>query len=86
MFYFYIFKCKDGTLYCGSTKDIKKREKLHNEGKGAKYTRSRGGGKVIYTERFRKWGNALRREIEVKKFTRTNKLNLIKMDVKKDRN
>ena len=41
MNYTYLVECADGTLYCGWTNDIDKRMKAHNEGKGAKYTRSR---------------------------------------------
>lgn len=77
MHYFYIFLCKDKSLYCGSTNNLKQRELLHNTGKGAKYTRSRGGGKIIYSERFKTKSKALKREAEVKKFTRLKKLELI---------
>jgi putative endonuclease len=78
MFYFYILKCKDGTLYSGSTNDLKLREQKHNSGKGSKYVFTRGGGKVVYSEKFRSWGKTLRREAEVKKWARIKKLNLIK--------
>jgi putative endonuclease len=77
MFYFYILKCKDGSLYCGSTNDLKQRELLHNSGRGSKYVRSRGGGKIIYSEKFRTLGKALKREVEVKKWPRLKKLQLI---------
>jgi putative endonuclease len=79
MYYFYIFHCNDGTLYCGSAIDLEKREKLHNSGKGAKYTRNHGGGKIIYSEKFEKQGDALRREAEVKKWRRDKKLLLTGM-------
>lgn len=78
MFYFYILKCKDGSLYCGSTKDLRHREQAHNSGMGSAYVRSRGGGKIVYHEKFRLWGKALSREAEVKKWKRKEKLNLIK--------
>lgn len=78
MFYFYILRCKDGTLYCGSTNDLKHREMLHNSGRGSKYVRSRGGGKIIYSERFRTLSRVLKREAQVKKWPRAKKLNLIK--------
>lgn len=78
MFYFYILRCKDNTLYCGSTKDLEKRIKLHNSGKGSAYVRSRGGGKIIYRETFDTLGDALRREIEVKKWSKSKKESLIK--------
>jgi len=78
MFYFYVLKCKDGSLYCGSAKDLKGREAMHNSGKGSAYVRSRGGGKIAYFERFKSWGKALRREAEIKKWPRAKKLILIK--------
>ena len=78
MFYFYILKCKDGTLYCGSAKDLKQREAVHNSGRGSKYVTAHGGGKIVYHEKFRSWGKALKREAEVKKLLRKEKLQLIK--------
>ncbi|MBI5530843.1 MAG: GIY-YIG nuclease family protein [Candidatus Doudnabacteria bacterium] len=78
MYYFYILKCKDKTLYCGMTKDLKRRETEHNAGKGSAYVRSRGGGKIIYNEKFRTLSKALKREAEVKTFTKLKKLELIK--------
>lgn len=78
MFYFYILKCRDGTLYSGSAKDLKNRETVHNSGKGSKYVFAHGGGKIVYHEKFRSWSKALKREAEVKKFSRKEKLNLIK--------
>jgi putative endonuclease len=78
MFYFYILKCKDGTLYCGSAKNLKDRETVHNAGKGSAYVRSRGGGKIVYHEKFRFWGKALSREAQVKKLSRLQKLSLIR--------
>ena len=81
-YYFYILKCKDKTLYCGMAKDLVKRLKLHNSGKGSAYVRSHGGGRMVYSEKYKTIGQALRREIEVKKWTRAKKLALIKNSVK----
>ena len=78
MYYFYIVRCKDRTLYCGSTNDTAKRIQMHNSGRGSKYVRSRGGGKIVYIENFRKLAHAMHREFQVKKWTRIQKLNLIK--------
>ncbi len=78
MFYFYILKCKDGTLYCGSAKDLNERLKKHNDGIGSKYVRSRGGGRIVYSERFKSWGKTLSREAKVKKLSRLQKIALIK--------
>ncbi len=78
-YFFYILKCKDKTLYCGITKDLKERERLHNAGKGSSYVRSRGGGKIIYSEKCRSLSAALKREIEIKTWERSAKLKLIKI-------
>ena len=48
----YILKCSDNSLYTGWTNDIKHRLKMHNEGKGAKYTRGRGPVQLVYLEEF----------------------------------
>ena len=77
-FFFYLARCSDSSLYSGSCKEVKSREKMHNEGKGAKYTRSRLPIKIIYFEEFGNRSEACKRESEVKKFTKTKKENLVK--------
>ncbi len=78
MFYFYILKCKDESFYCGSCKNLTARIKKHNSGIGSKYVKSRGGGKIVYSEKFKSWGKTLSREAEVKKWPRKKKIKLIK--------
>ena len=78
MNYTYILKCADGTLYCGWTNNLEKRIKAHNEGKGAKYTRSRLPVTLVYFEKFETSVEAQRREYEIKQLTRQAKLDLIK--------
>lgn len=73
MYFFYLFACADGTLYAGSTNNLERREQLHNAGKGAKYTRTHGGGKVVYYEQFATKSEALKREAVVKKLPRAKK-------------
>ena len=77
MNYTYILKCADGTLYCGWTNDLEKRIKTHNEGKGAKYTRSRLPVMLAYSEEFETQIEAQKREYEIKQMTRQQKLKLI---------
>ena len=77
-YFFYILRCKDKTLYSGIAKDLNKRLAMHNSGKGSAYVRSRGGGKIVYSEKFKKIGKALSREAEVKRWPRAKKLLLIK--------
>lgn len=77
MDYFYILECADGSYYCGVTNDLTKRSALHNSGKGSVFVRSRGGGRIIYSEEYKNRGDALRREIEVKKWPRQKKRALV---------
>lgn len=71
--YFYVLKCGDGSFYGGYTTDVQRRVRQHNDGKGAKYTRSKGPVKLIYTEAFETKGEALRTEYRFKKLTRKQK-------------
>lgn len=77
-FYFYFARCADDSLYAGYCKDIQAREAKHNAGEGAKYTRSRKPVKIIYSEPFETRTDAMRREAQVKKWTRIKKENLIR--------
>lgn len=77
MNYTYILKCADDTLYCGWTNDLEKRLKAHNEGKGAKYTKSRLPVALVYYEEFETKIEAQRREYRIKRLTRCEKLKLI---------
>ena len=77
MYYAYILRCGDGSLYAGYTDDPARREVVHNSGKGAKYTRSRLPVQLVYTECFETKGEAMHREAEIKRLTRIEKLALI---------
>lgn len=74
----YLLECADGSLYCGWTNDLDRRIEAHNNGKGARYTRSRLPVRLVYTERFDTPREAMRRECSIKRMTRTDKLLLIK--------
>ena len=73
----YILKCSDNSLYTGCTNDIKHRLKMHNEGKGAKYTRGRGPVQLVYLEEFDTKQEAMSKEAKIKRLTRKEKLLLI---------
>ena len=72
----YLLKCADGTLYCGCTNDLPKRLAAHNRGQGAKYTRSRRPVALAWQEEQPDRSAALRREAQVKKLSRAQKLAL----------
>ena len=72
--YVYMLLCGDGTLYTGITDDVQRRLAVHRAGKGAKYTRGRGPLELAYTEELPDKSTALKREIEIKKLSRPEKL------------
>lgn len=80
-YYFYLARCADGSLYCGSCVDCSAREARHNEGKGAKYTRSRRPVKIIYYEEYATLSDARRREAEVKTWKKAEKEKLVDLVV-----
>lgn len=88
MNYTYLLRCSDGSLYCGWTNCLSERVKVHNQGKGAKYTRSRLPVRLVYYERYDTKEEAMRREAAIKKMDKQKKEQLIKsqnicMDIKK---
>lgn len=75
--YVYILQCKDNTLYTGYTVNIEERIRLHEAGKGAKYTRGRGPFRLVYQESFATKAEAMQREYEIKQWNRAKKIALI---------
>ena len=78
MNYTYLVKCADSTLYCGWTNHLEQRVKAHNAGRGAKYTKGRRPVTLVYYETFETRQEAMRRETELKRLSRKEKLELIK--------
>jgi putative endonuclease len=75
----YILRCADNTLYTGITNGLEKRLRAHTEGTGAKYVRTRLPYELVYTEELATKSLALKREIAIKKLTRTEKLALLRV-------
>ena len=78
MWFVYILKCEDGSLYTGATNDLEKRFKAHKEGKGGKYTRSHIPVEIVFSKKCANNIVALRKEREIKNLTRKEKLELIR--------
>ncbi len=79
LWYVYILRCSDETLYTGITIDLQRRVEEHNSSpKGAKYTRVRRPVEIIYFESCKDKSSATVRELEIKKLSRAKKLELIK--------
>lgn len=77
MWYLYILRCGDGTLYTGITTDVERRLEEHRQGRGAKYTRGRGPLELAYQEECGTHSEALKREYAVKQLPRDEKERLI---------
>ena len=72
----YLLRCGDGTLYCGIALDVEARLAQHQAGKGAKYTRGRTPLELVFQEACASKGDALRRERQLKRLRRADKLRL----------
>jgi predicted GIY-YIG superfamily endonuclease len=77
MYSVYIVRCADGTLYTGCARDPRARERVHNSGRGAKYTAGRTPVALVYAEQCVTLGEALKRECQLKTWSRARKEALI---------
>jgi len=77
MWHVYILECSDRSLYTGVTTNTKRRLKEHNSKKGGAYTRSRLSVKLVYSELYPTKSQALKREYEIKGWSRIRKKQLI---------
>jgi putative endonuclease len=74
----YIVRCADGSLYTGYARDPVRRIAQHNRGRGARYTSGRRPVELVFLQRFRSLGRALRREIAIKRLPRAGKEALLR--------
>lgn len=75
-FYCYLLECADGSFYCGWTTDVERRLKIHQRGKGARYTRMNGPVKLAYFEEVEDRKAAMKREIAIKRLPHEKKKRL----------
>lgn len=80
MYYVYILKCNDNSLYTGITNNLSKRLKAHNEKRASKYTRSRLPVKYVFIKKVVDKSQALKLEIKIKKLSRKEKISYINSD------
>lgn len=80
MYYFYILRCSDNSLYCGQTNNLERRIKEHNfdKFKSAKYLRGKTPVKLEYFESYPTLRLAMKRELQIKKWTKAKKEELVK--------
>jgi putative endonuclease len=79
MYYIYILRCKGKSLYTGITTDVERRFKEHRAGTGGHYTRSHKPEKIIYREKTATRSAALKREAEIKSWSRKKKMRLVRI-------
>ena len=81
MWFVYVLLCSDGSLYTGATNDPHQRFLDHKNGKGGKYTRSHKAVKILHLEQLHTKSEALKRELKIKRWTRNQKIRLLKLTV-----
>lgn len=83
MYYFYILRCFDNSLYCGMTSNLEKRLKEHNANgkRGAKYLRAKKPVSLVYSEMYKDIKTAMNRELQIKKWTKAKKEVLVGGDL-----
>ena len=78
MYFVYLLKCVDGSIYTGITNDLERRFNQHKNKKGGAYTKAHRVVKIVYIEEFPNRSEALKREAEIKSWRRERKLSLIR--------
>jgi putative endonuclease len=81
-YYFYVVECSDGSYYAGYTNNLSVRIRKHNEGKGAKYTRSRTPVRLIFSRKYKTKREALQAEYRFKQLSRKEKEQFIAKEQK----
>ncbi|KAF0133699.1 MAG: putative endonuclease containing a URI domain [Candidatus Saganbacteria bacterium] len=79
-YFVYVLECKNKTLYTGITNNLERRLKEHQTGRGGHYTSYNPGVRIRYFEEFENRSNAAKREAQIKRWSRTKKIALIKDD------
>jgi len=74
----YLLRCRDNSLYCGYTKNLDNRLEKHNKGTASKYTSRRRPVRLVYFEEQETISSAMKREIQIKKFSKKEKELLVK--------
>jgi len=77
IWFLYLVRCKDNSLYTGITTDVKRRFTEHQSGKGAKYLRGKSPLKLVYQQSVGSHADALKAEINIKKLCKKDKERMI---------
>ncbi|OGC92472.1 hypothetical protein A3D85_03015 [Candidatus Amesbacteria bacterium RIFCSPHIGHO2_02_FULL_47_9] len=79
MYFVYILLCQDGSFYTGSSSNPRQRFLDHQNGKGGAYTRSHKPIKIVYTEELPDKSSALKRESQIKGWSRQTKIKILNL-------
>ncbi len=82
-YFVYLLECRDGSLYCGIAKNVKKRFEQHRAGKGSKYVASRWPAKIVFVEKIGTLSKVLKREAQIKNLSKKEKWALVRSGLKK---
>lgn len=82
MWYIYILLCRDKSLYTGITDNLQRRFIEHKEDRGGRYTRSHKPVKIVYSEKLSSKSKALKREMEIKNWSRAEKIKTFGLKLK----
>ncbi len=77
-YYCYMVECADGSFYTGWTTDPRRRERQHNRGTGAAYTRMHGPVRLVYVEPQPDRKTAMKREMQIKRYSHQKKQKMAK--------
>ena len=78
MWYVYIVECRDNKLYTGITNNLNRRVEEHNSGHGGRFTKFRTPVQLVYSQELQSKQEALKREAEIKKLRREEKMDLVR--------
>jgi putative endonuclease len=81
MWFVYVLLCEDGSLYTGCSPNPQERFEHHKKGKGGRYTRSHKPIRLLYTEQFDTKSAALKRELQIKSWSRGDKIKILKLKI-----
>ena len=73
MWWVYVLRCSDGSLYCGISNDVERRLRVHNAGKGSRYVRSRRPARLVFRLAFPTKSKALKAEYRFKRLPKKQK-------------
>ena len=81
LFFVYILRCADSSLYVGHTSDVAARVQVHNDGRGALWTSCRRPVVLVHQESYKSEARAIARELQIKRWSHDKKLALINGDL-----